>query len=248
MTSSTRPDAGRALLDDTPGILRTSPSGARSVVVAAITAVLLTVLGFVVKAHPVDVSGDVDLNRLRTGLVGTLASGVYHVFSPLPAVLLTALVAGVIWARTKDLRTAAAFAGVVAGTWLPLAVVKLIVNRPRPDSSLLAHPYTPMLTDASYPSGHTAFVASLAIALTMVLYRRRWRSAATAIGVLLVVLVAVSLVVDGVHFPSDVLASVIWCLAVAPAARYLWVDIVMPRLPLLGRPRSAATGRDSSDG
>lgn len=141
MTSSTRPAAGERPVNHSPGmILRPSPSGARSIVIAAVAAALLTVLGFVVKAHPVDVSGDVDLNRLRTGLVGTLASGVYHVFSPVPAVLLTAVVDGVIWARTKDLRTAAAFAGVVAGTWLPLAVVKVIVNRPRPDSNLLAHP------------------------------------------------------------------------------------------------------------
>lgn len=96
-----------------------------------------------------------------------------------------------------------------------------------------------------------AFVASFAIALTMVLYGTRWRSAATltgVVGVLTVALVAVSLVVDGVHFPSDVLASVIWSVAVAPAARYLWVDVVMPRLPLLGRPHSAATGPDRSDG
>lgn len=238
MTSSTRPDAGRTRVSDTPGILQSSPSGARSVIVAAVVAIVITVLGFVMKAHPVDASGDVDLNRLRTGPVGTLASGVYHVFSPLPAVLLTAVVAGLIWARTKDVRTAAAFAGVVAGTWLPLAVVKVIVNRPRPDASLLAHPYTPALTDASYPSGHTAFVVSFAIALTMVIYGTRWRSAGAVTGVLIVAAVAVSLVVDGVHFPSDVVASVIWGVAVAPAARYFWVDLVMPRLPLLGRPHS----------
>lgn len=223
------------------GILRPSPSGARTIVIAAVVAAVVTVLGFMIKAHPVDVSGAVALNRLRTGLVGTFATGIYHVFSPVPAVLLTVAVAGVIWARTRDLRTVVAFAGVVAGTWLPLAVVKLIVNRPRPESALLAHPYTPALTDPSYPSGHTAFVTSLAIALAMVLWGTRWRAAAAVIGALVVVVVAVSLVVDGVHFPSDVLASVVWALAVAPAARYLWVDVVMPRLPLVGRRRHTST-------
>ena len=94
------------------GILRPTTSGTRAIVVAAV--VLITVCGFVLKAHSVDLSGDIDLNRLRTGLVGALATGVYHVFSPVPAVLITVVLTAVIWARSKDLRVAAAFAGVVA--------------------------------------------------------------------------------------------------------------------------------------
>lgn len=35
--------------------------------------------------------------------------------------------------------------------------------------------------------------------------------------------------VDAVHYPSDIAASVAWALAVAPAARLVWVDSVMPR-------------------
>ncbi len=233
MTLPATPATKGAVERRAPGILSPIPSGARAIVIAVVVVGLVTVFGFVMKAHPVDVSGVVDLNRLRTGLVGALATGVYHVFSPVPAVLMTVVVAGVIWARTRDLRSAAAFAGVVAGTWLPLAVVKLIVNRPRPESALLAHAYTPALTDPSYPSGHTAFVTSLAIALAMVLGGIRWRTIARTVGALVVAVVAVSLVVDGVHFPSDVVASIVWALAVAPAVRYLWVDLVMPRLPLV---------------
>ncbi|MEO3936962.1 phosphatase PAP2 family protein [Dermatophilaceae bacterium Soc4.6] len=234
MTSPATPATEGTSDHSGPGILRPTPSGARAIGIAVVFAALVTVVGFVMKAHPVDVSGDVDLNRLRTGLVGSLATGIYHVFSPVPAVLITVVVAGLIWARARDLRTAAAFAGVVAGTWLPLAVVKLVVDRPRPEVALLAHPYTPALTDPSYPSGHTAFVTSLAIALVMVLGGTRWWSIATSIAAVVVAVVAVSLVVDGVHFPSDVLASIVWALAVAPAVRYLWVDLVMPRLPLWG--------------
>lgn len=234
MTSPATPATKSAVERRAGGILQPTPSGVRAIVVAVLVAALVTVVGFVMKAHPVDVSGDVDLNRLRTGLVGALTTGVYHVFSPLPAVLITVVLAAAIWARTKDLRSAAAFAGVVAGTWLPLAVVKLIVNRPRPESALLAHAYTPALTDPSYPSGHTAFVTSLAIAVAMVLGGTRWRTTARTVGAFVVAVVAVSLVVDSVHFPSDVVASIAWALAVAPAVRYLWVDLVMPRLPLVG--------------
>lgn len=63
---------------------------------------------------------------------------------------------------------------------------------------------------------------------------RRWHATATIIGAAAVAVAALALVTDGVHFPSDVIASVVWTLAVAPAVRYLWVDLVMPRVPLLG--------------
>lgn len=219
------------------GILRPTTSGTRSIVVAVAAAVLITVCGFVLKAYSVDLIGDIDLNRLRTGLVGALATGIYHVFSPVPAVLITVVLTAVIWARSKDLRVAAAFAGVVAATWLPSAAIKLLVHRPRPESTLLSHPYTPALTDTSYPSGHTVFVTTLAIALVLVLRNTRWQATATTIGAVVVAVVAVALVTDGVHFPSDVIASIVWALAVAPAVRYVWVDLVMPRLPLLGTMR-----------
>jgi len=219
------------------GILRPTTSGTRAIVVAVAAAVLITVCGFVLKAHSVDLSGDIDLNRLRTGLVGALATGIYQIFSPVPAVLITVVLTAVIWARSKDLRVAAAFAGVVAATWLPSAAIKLLVRRPRPESTLLSHPYTPALTDASYPSGHTVFVTTLAIALVLVLRSTRWQATATTIGAVVVAVVAVALVTDGVHFPSDVIASIVWALAVAPAVRYVWVDLVMPRLPLLGTMR-----------
>lgn len=222
------------------GILRPTAGGWQSVLTAVVVALLVTAAGFVVKAHTVDAGAVADLNRLRTGLLGALTTGVYHVFSPVPAVLLTVVVTAVIWARTRDLRTAAAFAGVVAGTWLPSAVVKVLVQRPRPELATLAHPYAPALTDFSYPSGHTVFITSLAIALALVVRDTRWRSTAATVGAVVVALVALALVVDGVHFPTDVAASVVWALAVAPAVRYLWVDLVMPRLPLLGDARTAS--------
>ncbi len=237
MTSPVTPASQGARVSRGTGILQPTTSRARAIAVAVAAAVLVTVGGFVLRAHSVDMGADVDLNRLRTGVVGALATGVYHLFSPVPAVLITVVLTGVIWAWARDLRVAAAFAGVVAATWLPSAVIKLLVHRQRPDSALLSHPYTPALTDASYPSGHAVFVTTLAIALVLVLRGTRWQSPATAIGAVVVAVVAVALVTDGVHFPSDVIASMVWALAVAPAVRYVWVDLVMPRLPLLGAGR-----------
>ena len=130
-------------------ILQPTTTGPRAIAVAITAAVIITVVGLVLKKHSFDLRADIDLNGQHTGLVGTLATGVYHVFSPIPAVLITVLLTALIWAWSTDLRVAAAFAGVVAVTWLPSAVVKILVNRSRPDSTLLPHPYTPALTDAS---------------------------------------------------------------------------------------------------
>lgn len=119
------------------------------------------------------------------------------------------------------------FAVTIAATWLSLAVVKLIVHRPRPDSSLLPFPFTPAQVDASYPSGHTAFVTALVVTIVLGLTAKRSRWVAGIIGALLIVGVATALVVDGVHFPSDVIASIAWGIVVAPLARTLWVSVAL---------------------
>jgi len=43
-----------------------------------------------------------------------------------------------------------------------------------------------------------------------------------------------------VHYPTDAAASILWALAVTPAARVVWVDWAMPRIPFL-RPRDGAS-------
>lgn len=118
---------------------------------------------------------------------------------------------------------------VVALTWIPSDLAKILVERPRPDAQLLAHPYSPAQVDASYPSGHTVFIAAFVIAALYLLGGTRWFRTALVIGIVLVAVVALSLVIDAVHFPTDVLASIVWSLAVAPAARLVWVDWILAR-------------------
>lgn len=42
--------------------------------------------------------------------------------------------------------------------------------------------------------------------------------------------VGAALVIDGVHYPSDVVASIVWGIVVAPLARMLWVSVVLRRV------------------
>ncbi|WP_175557506.1 phosphatase PAP2 family protein [Raineyella antarctica] len=203
------------------------------ITLAVIAMLLVTVVGFLLKYFPVDAGLAVWLNGFHVGFVGALTSGVYHVFSPGPAILITLVVAGIIWLVRKDFRPALAFAGVVAVTWVPSDIVKLIVHRPRPDVALQPHHFVPVQVDASYPSGHMVFVVVLVVALVFVLRDTRWLGLSVALGTVLVVVVGLSLVIDAVHFPTDVLASVVWSLTVAPAVRVIGVDMIMPRLRFL---------------
>lgn len=104
--------------------------------------------------------------------------------------------------RAAVLLVVAAAGGVLVGSGL-----KLGFARPRPDLV----PHGSIVSSASFPSGHStmAAVIYLTCAILVASYRRRLAVAAYAIGlaVLLAVVVAVSRVYLGVHWPTDVLAG-----------------------------------------
>lgn len=232
------------------GILRASTHPALVVGFAAGVVVLLTILGLVATSVRPDVDLAVALNALHVGRVAVVTDLVYHLFAPVPAVVITIAVTGLVWAVRRDIRPAAAFAGTVAATWVPSVLVKLYVDRPRPPAALLPHPFSPLQVDPSYPSGHTVFVAAFAMAVVMLLHGTRWHALAAGLGALVTVGVGVSLMIDAVHFPTDVLASMAWSAAVAPAARVLWVDVIMVRLPFLrpAPPETAVAGAGTFPG
>ncbi len=230
MTVASSPE--RALEPSEVGIFRPSARPLTSIALAAVTFVVLLVVGLALRPGQ-DAGLARDFNSLHTGVVGAFTSAVYEIFSPVPAIVVTVLVAAVFW-RTRGFRTAMAFGGVVALTWLPTEVLKIVVHRHRP--TLMPHPYYPVQVDSSFPSGHTAFIVAFVLALAYVGRGARWRNLVVALGSLVVVVVALSIAIDAVHFPSDIAASIVWSLAVAPAARVVWVDWIMPRVPLLAAP------------
>lgn len=228
----TLPTTGLTLRSsDGVGIFRRASHPARLLGVAAAAFAVLVATGIALRPGQ-DLGLARALNGLHTGPLGVVASATYNVFEPVPSVVLTAALAAVIW-MVKDLRTGAAFAGVVALTWIPSEMIKLIVHRGRPDVHLMPYPFLPVQTDASLPSGHTAFIVALVVALAFVVQGTRWHPVVVGVGTSLIVLVALALAVDAVHYPTDIAASVAWSLAVAPAARLVWVDWVMPRVPVL---------------
>ena len=236
----TSPQTGLTLRSsDGDGIFRKAGHPARLLGVAAATFALLVVTGIALRPGQ-DLGLARALNGLHTGAVGVVTSATYNVFEPVPSVVLTVALAAEIWI-VRDLRTGAAFAGVVALTWIPSEMIKLIVHRGRPDVHVMPYPFLPVQTDPSFPSGHTAFIVALVVALAFVVQGTRWHPIVVVVGTLLIVLVVLALAVDAVHYPTDIAASVAWSLAVAPAARLVWVDWVMPRVPVLAFPGAASS-------
>lgn len=201
-----------------------------AVLVALMGAVAVVILGFVMKSSQADQSVVVALNKLHTGAWGAFSSAVYRSLEPLPAVVITLVIAALIWAASKSLRTAILFGVTVAVTWLPVAAVKILVDRPRPDATLLSHPFSPLQTDGSFPSGHTAYVVALAIAFWFLLRDTRHAWIAIVFGVVGTAVIGLAVVSDGLHFPTDVLGSIIWSLTTAAAVRWIVVDLVAARV------------------
>lgn len=109
--------------------------------------------------------------------------------------------------------------------WLPGHFAKGLFPRARPPHSL--DPVIIYRDNASFPSGHTGFATSIVIfilfALTMWGVRRWW---ADALGIIFVVVVALSRLYAAAHFPFDVIGGATLAggtsMALWPAASWWW--------------------------
>ncbi|CAN5588051.1 hypothetical protein BH24ACT26_BH24ACT26_18090 [soil metagenome] len=111
----------------------------------------------------------------------------------------------VVYRATRQTRWPAFFAATLAGALGLDDMLKFLVGRPRPSLSPLVE-----VAGSSFPSGHATASAALFSALAFVLTRRRsWRSSVwiwtAAFGIAL--LVGLSRVYLGVHWPTDVLGG-----------------------------------------
>ncbi len=138
-----------------------------------------------------------------------------------PVVLvLLALTALSDWARRRNGEVVAVVAAVAIGEMLLVNVVKVVVERERPDVL--------PLVDAggwSFPSGHTSAAAAAWSVAALVLGRdrsRRTRAVLASAAVLVAVAVASSRALLGVHWLTDVLAGLVlgwgWYVVVAVTA------------------------------
>lgn len=143
--------------------------------------------------------------------------------------IIAVLWAGLLWwvGRRRD---AALLAATVIGATLLNTILKAVFQRERPDF------WEHMVVESSYsfPSGHAMASMSLAAALVVIAWPSRWRWLAVVLGTVYVLVVGLSRIYLGVHFPSDILAG--WCVAL------LWVTVVVVVLDGASRRRSQRMG------
>jgi undecaprenyl-diphosphatase len=134
--------------------------------------------------------------------------------------VLTLLVVGVVFylLSVGKRGTALLVGGAVGSGAIVSALLKLGFDRPRPDLvAHLSHAYS-----SSFPSGHAMLSAvtylTLGVLLARAHERRRTKIIVMTYGVTLTVLIGLSRIYLGVHWPTDVMAG--WALGAAWAA--LW--------------------------
>lgn len=136
----------------------------------------------------------------------------------------TAFAAGYLWIDHKVRMAALLVVSSLGGVAIS-SVLKHLFSRPRPDIV----PHLSIVYTSSFPSGHSMLSAvvylTLGSLLASVIPRRALKIYVLAVAVFLTVIVGVSRVYLGVHYPTDVLAGWIaglaWALLCWVAARWL---------------------------
>ncbi|GAA3342337.1 hypothetical protein GCM10017714_30250 [Curtobacterium pusillum] len=191
---------------------------------ALVLGVVVLVTGWTLAAVPEVGLAELGVDRFLIAHVPptgvAIATTVGMVLEPAGGLLLLVIVGGVVLLR-GDLRRTGRFLVVAAVSWLSVEPVKLLVHRPRPVLPGIAVVHESW----SYPSGHVALATAIVAGLVTVTAGRA-RAQVLAVGAVLVVAVAVSRLVLGVHHPSDVAAAAVWAGAVAVV-----VSALLPRLP-----------------
>ncbi|GIH66782.1 phosphatase PAP2 family protein [Microbispora siamensis] len=179
----------------------------------------------------VDLNADLAVEALRTPDLTRVAGILDVVFGPVAGVLIVALLAATL-ALTGRVRAAVMATLVVAAGWTTSAIFKQIIARPRPplaDQLLLETGHD------SFPSGHVALTLSLAVAAAFLAVRTRWFALVVCAGGVLVVAQAFARMYLGVHYPTDVVGSLLSATAGTTAVIALRrpVGSVADRLPFL---------------
>ncbi|GAA2498986.1 phosphatase PAP2 family protein [Terrabacter carboxydivorans] len=217
-------------------------------------AVPVTILAFVVREKFLPVIdldqrltiAATDITRDNPWLRSTLLVW-QEITQPVWVYIASSAVCLVLWRRHRELATRCLWAFVtLMVSWNLQLDLKAIVRRARP---VISDPVS-HAPGYSFPSGHVACAAAIATIMTLLLWpvltpvARRWLVGGLAAYVLLTALDRVFL---GVHFPSDVLAGVIFGVGLGTAsyAGYLGWN---PKGPDDSPPPEGESGPESSKG
>lgn len=161
--------------------------------------------------------------------ISVIAGAIATIFSSIVATIIAALTT-VIIGVINTIRRAGHFLWMVFISWGGSALLKPIVQRPRPDADLLHDPVSPQTGVLSYPSGHTAFATALFLAIALTLISREHRRIAIILAVIGILIVAASRVYVGAHFMTDVTAGATASAASCWFGATVWSNYIRPHV------------------
>jgi undecaprenyl-diphosphatase len=176
--------------------------------------------------------GEVDLalaqhaSRTHVPVLDGAALLVDRLLGPQLGAALVLLLTVAVWVLSRRAAAALTVLGVAAGPWAAAELLKVVVQRDRPDPGLLVDPLIVEPHSFSFPSGHTALATGLALAFVLLAWGRRGAPVVVATAALGVVGAGLSRVWAGVHWPSDTVASVVLGCSVVALLLPPWLRLV----------------------
>jgi undecaprenyl-diphosphatase len=172
--------------------------------------------GEIIEREPI--RGDIAILHWIHSLSTPLLDKVFLFFTTIGSVEyvlpLSILILGLLLYKKRRLNSIIFLFG-VGGAAAANIILKHLFHRTRPSfwSSAVTE------TGYSFPSGHAMASSALVLCLIVILWNTRWRVASIIVGGLVVVMIGVSRLYLGVHYPTDVIAG--WCVSL------VWVTIVV---------------------
>lgn len=199
-------------------------------------------LGFAIKWDPqfrnAEFRTDQFFSRHHTPALNGIAFTIQTLLSARGILIILIIIFLILLLVRKSPVNAFAFVSVAGIGWLSSEAFKIVVAQPRPNQTLLQDSLIPNDGTGSFPSGHTTFAVAFAIACYFLARHTRWSTATLAAGILFVTVVGLSRLYLGVHYPSDILGSILVAATTTSLVTVLWnryALLVLVRIPFLDR-------------
>lgn len=182
----------------------------RALLVAAVLYAVGVGIGVWAVSTGARATGELRLDETLAGDRGPALADVSRVinvvFAPGVGLIWLALICVILW-RTLGRVVALRAALLTLGGWLSIEIFKLLFHRHRPPTGLV-HALVVERQPDSFPSGHTAFTASVVAGLFLAVAGHHvLRRVILSVGLPLIVIVAASRLFIGAHYLVDVSAA-----------------------------------------
>lgn len=184
--------------------------------------VTISLISFSILANVVSSKESLGLDKPILMFVHSFASPFFNTFFTTVTnlgeslyILIVAAILATYFAYKRAYQKAAVLLLSMGGIVVANTVLKFIFQRDRP--TLWEHLVSE--TNFSFPSGHAMISIGFAMALVAIFWNTKYRVITIVLAAIGTLLVGLSRLYLGVHYPSDILAG--WCVSVA------WVSLVL---------------------